>query len=332
MLGEKTTILPEGGHFGTYTVERLLGRGGMGEVYLMCGPAGERHAVKVLRPDASEKGSGELERFVREAEFLMTVRHPNIVEVYDAGIDPETGLCFLTMEFMPGGSLRQLLESGVAMSFSGITMIAADIARALALVESRGLVHRDVKPDNIMFSADGTAKLADLGITRFGRGIERMTMVGATVGTPAYMSPEQMLDSHSVDIRSDLYSLGVVMYEMITGRRPNDGENAMCTLANAIGGRQFADVRTIRPDTPPELAALVSLLTHPSADERPASAHAVLEFLCTPGRMAGYADAAANPPRPPWYRDRGVLYAAAAMVLAVESLIVALATVWTRSP
>ncbi len=326
-----TAILVPGTSFGNYKIEKLLGRGGMGEVYLASAPGGALHAVKVLYPDVSGSGSDELNRFVREAEFMMTVRHPNIVEVYDAGIDPDTGLCFLTMEFMPGGTLRQLLDSGVKMSFSGVSMIAADIARALALVEANGMVHRDVKPDNIMFAADGTAKLADLGISRFGKGSDaRVTRVGETVGTPAYMSPEQMLDSHSVDIRSDLYSLGVVMYEMITGRRPNEGENAMCTLANAIGGRRFPDVRTLRAETPPELAMLVGEMTHPSADGRPSSARMVLEMLSHPERIAGYGTSAAGFSRP-WYRDRGVLYAATAMVLAAEALAVALATVYARS-
>lgn len=325
MGGDNSYILCPGDRFGTYRIDRLLGRGGMGEVYLATTPGGALHAIKVLDPKVAGDDSEEMRRFVREAEFSMKVRHPNIVEVYDAGIDPDTGLCFMTMEFMSGGSLRQLLDSGVEMSFAGVSMIAADIARALALVEANGLVHRDVKPDNIMFAADGTAKLADLGITRFGRGPDaRVTSVGATVGTPAYMSPEQMLDAHLVDIRSDIYSLGVVMYEMITGRRPNDGENAMNTLAKAIGGRRFPDVRLARPDTPPELAALVAMMTMPAAANRPPSARSVLEFLSHPDRAAMAAG------RLPWYRDRGVLYAAIAMVLAFEALAVALATVYAR--
>lgn len=326
-MGEgETSILHPGCRFGNYRIERLLGKGGMGEVYLASAPGGVVHAVKILDPAVAGHDSAEMRRFVREAEFSMKVRHPNIVEVYDAGIDPESGLCFMTMEFMTGGSLRQLLDSGVEMSFAGVSMIAADIARALVLVETNGLVHRDVKPDNIMFSADGTAKLADLGITRFGRGPDaRVTSVGATVGTPAYMSPEQMLDAHHVDIRSDIYSLGVVMYEMITGRRPNDGENAMSTLAKAIGGRRFPDVRLARPDTPPELAALVAMMTMPAAADRPPSARSVLGFLSHPDRAAVAAG------RLPWYRDRGVLYAALALVLAFEALAVALMTVYARN-
>ena len=234
--------LAPGDSFGDYVVVRRLGRGGMGEVYLVEDPAaaGARYAVKVLGPEAPRGDGDFLQRFVREAEFAMKVRHPNIVEVYDAGIDPDTGLCYLTMEYMPGGSLKDLLAGGGLLSFPGVSMIATDIARALVLVQANGMVHRDVKPDNIMFAADGTAKLTDLGITRFAYGPDvTVTRADGVIGTPAYMAPEQMLDSHAVDIRADIYSLGVVMYEMIAGRRPNEGENAMRTLAKALDGQAF---------------------------------------------------------------------------------------------
>lgn len=308
----------------------------MGEVYLVEDPAaaGARYAVKVLGPEAPRGDGDFLRRFVREAEFAMKVRHPNIVEVYDAGIDPDTGLCYLTMEYMPGGSLKDLLAGGGLLSFPGVSMIATDIARALVLVQANGMVHRDVKPDNIMFAADGTAKLTDLGITRFAYGPDvTVTRADGVIGTPAYMAPEQMLDSHAVDIRADIYSLGVVMYEMIAGRRPNEGENAMRTLAKALDGQAFPDVRTFRPDTPAYLADLVADMTRPDRAARPDSARQVIERLSRPVPPAAEADSFAAPAgaRPPWYRDRGVLYAATAMILAVEALVVALGNVFMRS-
>ena len=333
MSGDETTILRPGGFFGAYRVVSLLGKGGMGEVYLVEDPAraNARYAVKVLAPISMGGDAERLKRFIREAEFAMKVRHPNIVEVYDAGIDPDSGLCYLTMEYMPGGSLKDLIAGEGLMSFPGVCTIATDIARALVLVQANGMVHRDVKPDNIMFAADGTAKLTDLGITRFASGPDvTVTRIDGVIGTPAYMAPEQMLDSHAVDIRADFYSLGVVMYEMITGHRPNEGENAMRTLAKALDGQSFADVRMLRPDTPAYLAELVHVMTVPDRAQRPESARKVLELLSNPAWRGAAPYGAAAGERPPWYRDRGVLYAATAMILAVEALVVALGTVWLR--
>lgn len=329
MDGDVTTLLQPGGFFGTYRIAKLLGKGGMAEVYLVEDPATNAYfAVKVLDPAVSGKDAEFMQRFVREAEFAMTVRHPNIVAVYDGGIDPETGLCYLTMEYLPGGTLRALLDEGDAISFSGATTIATDIARALVLVESNGMVHRDVKPDNILFAADGTAKLTDLGISRFRGQDVHVTRAEAVVGTPAYMAPEQMLDAHAVDIRSDIYSLGIVMYEMLAGRRPNEGENAMRTLAKAIEGHAFPDVRMFRPDTPEPLATLVSEMTLPDAAERPSSARKVLELLSHPERIVRPADAPAA--SVPWYRDRSIVYALTAMILAFEALAVALVNAFLR--
>lgn len=338
MSGDEITILRPGGFFGAYRVVSLLGKGGMGEVYLVEDPAHDnaRYAVKVLSTEAMGGDADFLQRFIREAEFAMKVRHPNIVEVYDAGIDPDTGICYLTMEYMPGGSLKDLIAGAGLMSFAGVCTIATDIARALVLVQANGMVHRDVKPDNIMFSADGTAKLTDLGITRFAYGPDvTVTRVDGVIGTPAYMAPEQMLDSHSVDIRADIYSLGVVMFEMITGHRPNEGENAMRTLAKALDGQAFVDVRTLRPETPAALAELVHAMTLPAREDRPDSARKVLELLSHPEQLPNPGGTAAfavsEGVRPPWYHDRGVIYAVTAMILAIEALIVALGTVWQRS-
>ncbi|MGN0853907.1 MAG: serine/threonine-protein kinase [Kiritimatiellia bacterium] len=335
MSGGENTILRPGGFFGAYRVVSLLGKGGMGEVYLVEDPAHgcARYAVKALAAGATGGDGDFLKRFVREAEFAMKVRHPNLVEVYDAGIDPDTGICYLTMEYMPGGSLKDLLAGDGIMSIPGVCTIATDIARALVLVQANGMVHRDVKPDNILFSADGTAKLTDLGITRFAYGSDvAATRADGVVGTPAYMAPEQMLDPHSVDIRADIYSLGIVMYEMITGHRPNEGDDALHALAKALDGQSFADVRTRRADAPACLAELVHEMTLPRREERPQSARQVLERLAHLERRTGGAaphlrSAAVHPP---WYQDRGVLYALTAMVLAFEALVVALNTVLRR--
>ncbi len=340
---DRKTVLRSGTFFGPYRIVRLLGKGGMGEVYLAEDPATLfPYALKILDPSAAGADAAFMSRFVQEAEFATKVRHPNLVAVLEAGIDGGTGLCYMLMEYMPGGSLRELIRADGAVSFPSVTTIATDIARALVLVEENGMVHRDVKPENVLFASDGTAKLTDLGISRFSspEGGVSVTRTGGTIGTPAYMAPEQMLDSHDVDIRADIYSLGVVMYEMIAGRRPNEGEGAMNTLAKAIDGRAFPNVRTVRPDTPVPLAVLVSEMTLPDRIERPVSARMVLELLSHPDRVVGAFEslrapasvlAAPPPPARPWHRDRAVLYAMTAMVLALEALAVALATVFTRS-
>ncbi len=326
---ERNSILLPGGEFGNYRVVRLLGKGGMGEVYLVEDSARGKFAVKVLAPSACGGSRDLIDRFVREAEFAMRMSHPNLVEVYDAGIDPDTGLCYLTMEYMPGGSLRDLLSQDVEMSFQGVMTIATDIARALLHVERNGMVHRDVKPDNILFAVDGSAKLTDLGISRFASGRDiAATHSGGMVGTIAYMAPEQMLDAHSVDIRADIYSLGVVMYEMITGRRPTEGQNAMHTLAKAIDGQTFDDVRLLRPDTPVFLSRLVAAMTAPAKESRPESAWALLGIMSHPERILKPGDLPQANPSRPWYRDRSVLYAAAALILAASSLFIAVLTVF----
>lgn len=326
-------MLEPGEMFGSYRVEMLLGKGGMGEVYLVEDSETKRKlAVKILDSEKAGSDSEFIERFEREADLSINARHPNIVEVYDAGIDPETGLCYITMEYMPGGSLKDLIASDGLISLPGVVTIAADIARALAFVESKSMVHRDVKPDNILFASDGTAKLSDLGITRF-KGEEKdvsLTGSGGVVGTPAYMAPEQMLDSRAVDSRADIYSLGVVMFEMLTGRRPNEGLNAMNSLAKALHGQMFPDVRTLRPETPPFLAQLVSAMTIPNPEMRPATAGKVLELLTGLKRSGVKAVRVEEEATGdiPWYRDRGFLYAATAMAVAVEVLVVTLINVF----
>ncbi len=258
MSETEATILTIGGYFGAYKVLRLLGKGGAGEVYLVLDEAtGTEYAVKVLDPEHAQSDPGFVSRFVGEAELAMKVRHPNLLSVREAGRDPDTGLCFLVMEYLPGGTLRDALKASPdGFSLTGVASVATDLARALVCIEANGLVHRDLKPENVLFSQDGTAKLADLGIVRFSRPGSKAdvhkTRVEAVVGTPAYMSPEKMLDSHAVDIRSDIYSLGVMMYEMLAGRRPNEGLPAMSLLAKALDGQTFPDIRTRRSDVPPE--------------------------------------------------------------------------------
>lgn len=299
MIADATNLLEPGGFFGNYRIVRMLGRGGMGEVYLADGPeARTRYAIKLLAPAVASRSGEFVRRFIREAEFAMNVRDPNLVEVYDAGQDDETGLCYLTMEYMGGGSLRTVLEKSGALSTEGAWTIARDIARGLRFIEENGLVHRDVKPDNILFTEEGRAKLADLGVTRFDDAADdaSQTMAGRIVGTPGYIAPEQLMDAHAVDIRADIYSLGVIFYEMLVGERPNASDNAVRSLAKALRGGTLPDVRERRPDVPERLALLIGEMTDPDPNNRPASPAYLLELLEDPSLLAAEAPRPAEPP------------------------------------
>ena len=298
-------------------------------VFLAENPKGDKCALKVLAPSNTSDDDRFEARFRNEAEFALKTRHPNLVEVWDAGRDSATGLYYHVMEYLPGGSLRNLVDAAKGgLPLDRVVSIARGVAHALIHIERNGMVHRDVKPDNVLFTADGVAKLADFGISRFEGGDDvHATRAAAVIGTPAYMAPEQMIDSHSVDIRADLYSFGVMLFEILAGRRPNAGENAMNTLAKAIEGRAFPDVREFRPEVPAAMAALVSAMTLPDPDDRPDSAAIVFGRLmqpfdipCADSGASGVKDASDSVP---WYRDRGVLYAATALALALEALALA---------
>ena len=262
-------MLKPGDRFGDYTVVRLLGKGGMGAVYLLENAEGGQVAAKILDPASSDDHESR-KRFLREAELALGVKHPNLVETYDVGEDPDTGLCYILMEYVPGGSLADRLKAG-PLPVNDAVRIVYQIASVLELARQKGIVHRDIKPDNIMFGADGKAKLADLGIARGGVGgteTTTVTQTGVMIGTPAYMSPEQMLNSHAVDTRADIYSLGIVFYEMLAGKRPNAGDTAIQLMAKAVAGEPIPDVRTLCPTLSASLAELVNLMCAMNVDER----------------------------------------------------------------
>jgi len=278
-MGRK--LLEPGEMFGDYTVERLLGKGGMGEVYLVRAPDGERYAVKVMFPDVAKKGTSYRKRIAREAEFAMRIRHKNLISVYDVGEDPETGLCYIIMDYVPGGSVADRLERDGQMTMPEAVTIAAQVAMALDVAHRHGVIHRDIKPDNILFDADGTPKLADLGVAKFSDGAYKTTVTttGMIIGTPAYMAPEQMMDSHHIDARADIYALGVVLYEMLTGKRPNEGSTVMELLAKALKGEPLPDVRTLRPEVSAAIAHVISLMCAPKPEDRPATSIAAAQLL-----------------------------------------------------
>ena len=275
------TQLAPGEMFGDYTVEKLLGKGGMGAVYLVRAPDGERYAVKVLDADIARDMPDMLKRFLREAEFAIAIRHPNLIPVHRVGQDPKTRLCYLVMDYMPGGSLADRLGKRKRLSVEEALSIVVQIAEALEVAHRHGVIHRDIKPGNILFDLDGTPKLADMGVAKFTDGAHKTTVTttGMIIGTPAYMAPEQMMDSRHIDARADIYALGVVLYEMLTGCRPHEESTAVELLAKAIKGEPLPDVRTLRPEVSAALAYVLSLMCAPKPEERPPTPHAVVEMV-----------------------------------------------------
>ena len=268
----KTQILDDGAVFGNYRVIRRLGRGGAGEVYLV------RHetlttdyALKVLKPDVAEDNHEFVERFIREGQIAAKVRHPNLIAVHDAGTDSATGLYYIVMDYVPGGSLRDLLRRMQRLAPARALEIIRQVAEALAEGAKVGLVHRDIKPENIMFLSDGRAMLADLGIAKAeDAGLSGVTMAQTVFGTPAYMSPEQARDVTSVDPRGDLFSLGIVLFEMIAGTRPYGVLSATETLTR-LGDPE--PVPSLKPDqAPASVVALVSDLCEKDVARRVPSA------------------------------------------------------------
>jgi serine/threonine protein kinase len=214
---------------GHYQILEELGRGGMAVVYRAWQPSLQRHiALKVL-PEYFRHDPDLLARFQREARAAAQLEHPNIVHIYDTGI--ADGLPYIAMEYLQGGSLQERLARG-AMPPAEALGLLEQVASALDHAHARGLIHRDVKPANILFTADGRPKVADFGIARATEGT-RLTRTGTVMGTPEYMAPEQA-EGQSVDHRADLYALGVILYQMLTGQAPFHGTTPHATLHAVI--------------------------------------------------------------------------------------------------
>jgi eukaryotic-like serine/threonine-protein kinase len=268
-----------------YTLVRELGRGGMARVFL----AEERHprrrvAIKVLEPDVA--ASLGAERFLREVELAAGLTHPHILPLHTAG--EADGLLYYTMPYAEGQTLRDRLDGTGPLPVAEALHIAREVADALLHAHGTGVVHRDIKPENILL-VGGHAVVSDFGIARAisAAGGERLTRTGLLVGTPAYMSPEQAADSHTVDGRSDQYALGCVLYEMLAGQPPFTGPSLESVVRQHLATASLP-ITTLRPSVPREVERIVAR----TLEKTPADRYASVAELADALRRAHAAAAA----------------------------------------
>jgi len=308
------TMLLDGGGvekpmLGRYQVEKELGKGAMGVVYLGKDPKiGRVVAIKTMALSQEFEGdelNDARERFFREAETAGRLQHQNIVTIFDAG--EEHDLAYIAMEFLKGKDLVDHCKDGNLLSVPKVVSIIARVAEALAYAHKQNVVHRDIKPANIMYEADAdVVKVTDFGIARITDSSK--TKTGLVLGTPSFMSPEQIAGK-KVDGRSDLYSLGVMLFQMLTGVLPFRGDS-MAELMYKIANEEAPDIRIIRSDLPPGLADVVAL----SLAKRPETRYQdgdqfAADLRGALGQMAGGAAAA---PAKPSFRSAGEAALAAA--------------------
>lgn len=262
---------------GPYRIKQFIGQGGMGIVLQAYEESLNRTvALKILRPDLAGDRAA-LARFTREAQAAAALRHPNIVTVHAVG--EENGVHFLVMEFVDGPSLRDLIQQASPLSAETIATFFRDILSALARAHEAGLIHRDIKSSNILVDeANGAVKIADFGLARMQDSGTRMTTTGSILGTPEYMSPEQARGAGPVDHRADLYSAGVVLYEMLTGRTPFQADTPSAVIHQILHDDP-PDPRRLAADASPHLASLALRLLAKRPEDRFGSAADALAAL-----------------------------------------------------
>jgi serine/threonine protein kinase len=245
---------------GRYEIVRELGKGAMGIVYLAKDPLiGRLVALKTIRPSAhaDDEDTREFQaRFVREAQAAGILNHPSIVTVHDIGVDDPSGMSFIAMEYVEGQNLKEVLAQGRPLSFEQAADIVAQVAEGLDFAHSKGIVHRDVKPANIILLDGNRAKITDFGIAKITSGVANLTTTGQFLGTPNYMAPEQIKGT-PVDGRSDIFSLGICLYECLTHRKPFGGDS-LTSISYKIVHEAFPPLHEINPTIPEGFADVVS--------------------------------------------------------------------------
>lgn len=321
-----------------YRITASLGRGGMGEVWLASDTTlGREVAIKTLPAGGGADAETRKERFFREARAASALNHPNIITIYEINSDQDVD--FIAMEHVHGRTLAEMLERG-PLPIDQVRRIALQIAEAVGQAHLAGIVHRDLKPRNIMVRYDGHVKVLDFGLAKLTHASADgaanaatqvvLTRIGTTVGTLGYMSPEQAIGD-PVDARSDVFSFGVILYEMLTGRLPFSGRN----FSDSLQQLHFAEpppIESLRPDVPAALRNVVSRTLRKRPDDRFANmseVSAALSARPSTGAAPATAAAAAPPvppvPPPPVRRGTGL---AVAGVLVMVLAVLASAAVW----
>ena len=323
MYGPRVAIeLAHGALIGArYRLDRLLGKGGMGVVWAAEDLAThEHHALKFLKESADDPNARR--RFLREARAASAVRHPNVVTILDV-LELEDGAPVIAMELLSGESLRERLAREGRLALRELAAIAAPVMSAVGAAHALGIVHRDLKPDNIFLArspaGECVVKVLDFGIAKL-TALDEAAMqstgvtTAAVLGTPPYMAPEQVFGETDLDHRADIWALGLILYQCLSGVLPTEGDNVGQVLKNVLG-KPFEPLDLIVPDLPPELARLVDRMLERERSQRPVSLHEIAALLAT------WADAPAPPFGPP-----------AARFLAAPRSVDPLAETQTRPP
>jgi hypothetical protein len=261
---------------GCQILERVA-RGGMGVVYKAKQlNLGRTVAVKILAKDLANDALF-VRRFMHEARAAAELNHGNIIHINDVG--QFEGIFYYTMEYVDGATLSEILKQGKRLDALGTAQIALQVCHALRHAHQKHIIHRDIKPENIMLTNEGVVKLADLGLAKWtGDADMGLTQTGAVMGTPYYMAPEQAKDFSKVDERSDIYSLGVTLYRVLTGRVPFEGRTALEVMVKAASGLKRA-IREARPDVPEEFEAVIHRMMDPDPDRRYQNVQDVINAL-----------------------------------------------------
>ncbi len=279
---------------GEYRLIRKLGEGGIGTVWLAHDPGLDRQvAIKSLRPEY-EKNSVLARRFIREAKATARLSHPNIVTIYQIG-HALSGQPYFVMEFLDSGSLADKVRATHGLQWPLACRYAAQAARGLAVAHKSGIIHRDVKPANIMLTSSGAIKVVDFGLAHADTIDPEITHPGAFLGSPSYVSPEQAAGAKPTPA-SDIYALGITLYVLLTGKPPFANDDAAVVLEQHKMA-PFPDIRKIAPHVPQELANVISTMAAKKAEDRPASMTKVEQTLLAIASAAAAAVAPAIVPK-----------------------------------
>jgi eukaryotic-like serine/threonine-protein kinase len=262
---------------GQYEVEREIGKGGNARIFLAKDPSGCHVALKILHPELLVSVAAE--RFLREIRLASQLDHPHIARLLDSG--ERDWLIYYVMSYVEGATLREYLDTNRRLTVAETLRIAGDLLDALAHAHAQGIIHRDVKPANVVVSAQG-AVLLDFGIARAvaASGTDQLTRSGIAVGTSTYMSPEQITAAVNIDHRCDLYSVGCLLFECLAGQPPFYHRNEAVVLQLHLT-QAAPDVRTLRSDTPAELAQGIARALAKDPEERWSSATSMRDALAT---------------------------------------------------